>query len=467
MAPAFDPQGLLDVSKLDDRSFAPLPKVLAAYSPTGQDSEPGPLFLHAPEFGDLDALLRARAVDDSLHACFSSLLGGLSAGPAVLMGAFRGLDEQSVAVRMHAPARPKPFGSLPPIYFRVSRSHAGLAVRRGWVAANAAPWLALYTAVYYALIGDAKKFYSREDLGGPDNAAWLVFYGKDSARADYPDAEAEVGSGGGPAKAAPLTSLYAALFAFGSDGAASLDRKLLTEQVFAAATEPTRQVAARYAKDWQRVIAKSPPTKVAALAKVLAAGAALPEAALGAWLSAQSALSADLRACVAQFLELNGALGAKAKTRYSPAARSLWQGISDCLAGGVPVALELDGDVALSDAVQAHALPGGTQAISLTAVRTIELGKGEPERSLRQLLCAARPGMGQQLEVVRGEPWRSLRRARSNKPSYPLDAEQVLEGAVAVHVGAKALALQAPTRAVPNFTLAIPRNRTGPLKWPR
>lgn len=479
MATTIDRDGLLDVSKLQARDYAALPKALAAYKPgpaISPDSEPGALFPRPPEFADLDALLRVRSVDDSLHACFSSLLGGLSSGAQLIMGAFRALDDGSVVVRMHAPARPKPSTSLPPVYFRVPKSLGQLAVQRGFVPANTAPWLMLYAAIYYALIGDPKVFYSRPELGGPDNAAWLVFYGKDSARAlpDPGDKAQEDSPGRGraqgraePSQEKTRRALYAAVFARDENGECDLDLKLLAGQVFAACAPHSPAQGMLYAKTWQSLLRRHPLDKVSSLSTPLAAASPLPEAALRAWLHAHKSLPSDLRESLLWFLELNGGLDAKGRERYSKAARSLWWGVSAYLKNGVPVALELAEKDPLQELLRVSVLPTGTLAVAVLSAASLELGKRDAKRCLRSIGLLARPGLGQALAVVQQTPFSALQRTRAGQLPYPLDAEQALARAIRVHVGAKALALRASSAAEPNFSLDLPRSAAAPLKWPR
>lgn len=472
MAPSFDPNGLLDVTSLGERDYAPLPKPLASFKPGTAAADPGPLFPQTPTFSDLDALLRVRSVDDSLHACFASLLGGLSSGPALVMSAFRALPDQSVVVRVHAPARPKPHASLPPMHVRVPRSHAQLAVERGWVPASAAPWLTLYAAVYYALIGDPVAYYRRTDLGGADNAAWLVFYGKDSARAEPEDSQADAkdeaaGSGQKSQSQAALRDLYAQIFATGKEGVAGVDVRFLAEHVFAGNQVPMRSRGAQYAKQWLAALKKQSPSQSASLAKSLASVAPLPESVLRAWLRSQKSLSSELCETLFLFLELNEVLSAGKTERYSLGARSLWQGIHQLLQDGVPIALELNAGDRIRTRVQATELPGGTIATAVLEAPVVELGKRNDARALRYLGLAARPGAGEKVDVASIKDWRQLRRVPLAKGSCPLDAEQALLRGVRLHVGAKALAILPTPRSEVSFSLDLPQRAGGKIRWPR
>ncbi|HNN95060.1 MAG TPA: hypothetical protein PKI03_22440 [Pseudomonadota bacterium] len=469
MAPSFDPNGLLDVAKLSERDYAPLPKPLAAFKPEKSAGEPGPLFPHAPVFSDLDVLLRVRKIDDSLHACFSSLLGGLSSGPAVVMSAFRALPDQSVVVRMHAPARPKPHASLPPIYIRVPRSHAQLAVDRGWVPANAAPWLTLYAAVYYTLIGDPVAFYERKDLGGADNAAWLVFYGKDSARAESEESESGGAAGGGIKRQSPavLKDLYAQIFGAGKKGVEGIDAHFLVSHAFGGNQIMMRTRGPQYLKQWLAAVRKQAPMKSASLAKPLASATPLPEAALQTWLQSHKNLSPELCEALFLFLELNGVLALGKAERYSAGARSLWQGIHKLLGDGVPVALEIDARDALRKRVDATELSGGTVATSVLTAPMVELGKRNEPRALRYLGLLASAGSAEKVEVVAGKKWQQLLRVAAPKGVCLLDAEQALLRGVRLHVGAKALAILPTPRNQVSFSLDLPQQAGGKISWPR
>lgn len=495
MATTFYPNGLLEVSKLGPRDYAPLPKVLATFKVAVDPADAGPLFRRAPEFSDLDALQRVRSVDSALYACFSSLLSGLSSGPIVIMGAFRALDDQSVVVRMHAPARPKPSSSLPPMYIRVSREHAQLAVQRGWVPANAAPWLMLYAAVYYPLIGDPQKFYARKDLGGPDNAAWLVFYGKDSARAEYDDdQDSEEGkesgagkwsgagkkskngkvSGAGAGSAMPggaevLQSLYAGVFGYDPSGEGEISKKLLTEQVFGA--QASTGMRAADAKLWMKFLKQYPLRRQAPIVKALSTSSPLPEPALLRWMSKAKPLSADMRESLFLFLELNGALKGAKKERYSQAARELWSGIRKLLRDRVPVVLELDAHDDIVPALAGKEISDGLFAVRVLSATTLELpnvrGK-DSKRALRLLGLDSVAGHGETLRVKKeGEGGgKFLEREPSAKPSYVVDIERVLRCARRLHAGANALAILPARRGAPSFSMDLERNLMGKLKWP-
>lgn len=496
MATTFYPNGLLEVSKLGPRDFAPLPKVLATFKVAVDPADAGPLFRRAPEFSDLDALQRVRSVDNALYTCFSSLLSGLSSGPMVIMGSFRALDDQSVVVRMHAPARPKPFSSLPPIYIRVSREHAQLAVQRGWVPANAAPWLILYAAVYYPLIGDPQKFYARKDLGGPDNAAWLVFYGKDSARAEYDndqDSEdgkesgagkrsqagkksrsggaADVGAGSAkPGSPIALKSLYAGVLGYAAEGDREIRKKLLAGQVFGASASTT--MAADEAKLWLKIIKQYPPSKEAPIAKALAASSALPETALLRWMNKAKNLPPDMRDSLFLFLEVNGALKVAKKERYSKAARDLWSGIRKLLRDRVPVVLELDARDDVVPSLERRILSDGTVAVRVLSATTLDLlcpGGKDSKRCLRLLGLEGVAGRGETLRLLssggKGGS-KSLERETSSKPSYAVDIERVLRCARRLHAGANALAILPAKRGAPSFSMDLERNLMGKLKWP-
>jgi hypothetical protein len=461
MATTFYPNGLLEVSKLGPRDFAPLPKVLATFKVAVDPADAGPLFRRAPEFSDLDALQRVRSVDNALYTCFSSLLSGLSAGPMVIMGSFRALDDQSVVVRMHAPARPKPFSSLPPIYIRVSREHAQLAVQRGWVPANAAPWLILYAAVYYPLIGDPQKFYARKDLGGPDNAAWLVFYGKDSARAEYDDdQDSEDGKESGAGKRSQAGKKS-------RSGGAS--KKLLAGQVFGASASTT--MAVDEAKLWLKFIKQYPPSKEAPIAKALAASSALPETALLRWMNKAKNLPPDMRESLFLFLEVNGALKVAKKERYSKAARDLWSGIRKLLRDRVPVVLELDARDDVVPSLERKILSDGTVAVRVLSATTLDLlspGGKDSKRCLRLLGLEGVAGRGETLRLSSGGKGgsKSLERETSSKPSYAVDIERVLRCARRLHAGANALAILPAKRGAPSFSMDLERNLMGKLKWP-
>ena len=476
MAQTSHRNGLLDVSKLRDRDYAALPALLADYKPTSDKTDAAPLFGKPPKLSDIDSLLRVRAVDDSLHACFASLLSGLSSGPAVIMGAFFAQDDQTVVLRMHAPARPKPFASLPPIYYRVPRSHAQLAVQNQWVTAQAPLWLSLYAAVYYSLIGKPADFYRRRDLGGPDNAAWLVFYGKDSARAEDADSADESSNSrsgrkaGASADPGQTKALRTQVLAVGSEGVDALDERFLAEQVFAATAQPGKAEPSRRAKAWIDLLKKQSLNKDSTLDKLLKSDDPLPEQALRTWLRANKRLPTDLADVpdsVLLFLELNGVVTGQGRERYSAGARSLWKEVRDLLKSGVPVVLELDDDDPLTQALQHTPLESGTIAVAVVDATAVDVIEKVGKRRLRFFGLAAKPGSGRIVRVAQPGSWWTLGRVPSRKHPYPVDVEQLFEQAVRLHVGSKAQALLASSNDVPSFSLDLPRRPGGKLTWPR
>ena len=479
MAQTFHPNGLLDVSKLRERDYAPLPADLARYKPATNKEDAAPLFARPPKLSDIDSLLRVHAVDDSLHACFASLLSGLSSGPAVIMGAFFAQEDQTVVLRMHAPARPKPFGSLPPIYFCVPRSHAQLAVQKQWVTAQAPLWLALYAAVYYSLIGKPADFYRRRDLGGPDNAAWLVFYGKDSARAEDADSSDESSDSrngkkaGTSADPGQTKALRAKVLAVGSEGTDALDERFLAEQVFVATAQPGKAVPTKRAKLWIDLLKKQAPNKDATLSKLLASDDRIPEHALRAWLRAHKSLpadaadAADVVDSILLFLELNGAINGQGRERYSAGARSLWKEVRSLVGSGVPVVLELDADDRLAEALKHTPLDSGTIAVSVVDATAVDVIEKDGKRRLRFFGLAAKPGSGRIVRVAQPSSWWTLCRTPSRKHPYPVDVEQLFVRAVRLHVGSKGQALLASSKDVPSFSLDLPRRAGGKLTWPR
>lgn len=466
MTASSSPDGLLDLTRVKRSQYAALPKALAAFRVEAGE-RPGPaLFERPPEHADTAALLGAKPVDPMLHACFSSLLNGLSSGPAQVMGLFRSEGPDKVVVRLYEPKRPQPMEPLRPVYFRVQRGHAELAVGKKWVAPGAPQWLALFAAIYYAYIGDARAFYGRKDLGGAENAAWLVLFGKDSGRADYgpaDKAQAEKGRGRESGRAGSGTAGDDAELLMRVLGTAEgpFDTKLLTDSLFA--TE--EGLAQKLAKQWQSSLSRKAFVPATGLRSGLAPAMVGKEAELRRWLGGLRGLSEDLIGLVLLFLEANQITSAKGKERYARGARTLWEGVQSALRQRIPVALELSpGDAALPELLGKNGQDGSRTSEVVDACALELPGQGK-ERALRYLALHAQEGPGRRFRFQDNDGVSSLIKEPHKKGAYWLELDQIMTRASRLFVGGAAIAALAPRASGPSFTVTLPGRRDGGIIW--
>lgn len=465
MTASFSPDGLLDLTRVKRSQYAALPKALAAFRVDGKG--PGtPLFERPPEHADTAALLGAKPVDPMLHACFSSILNGLSSGPAQVLGLFRCEGPDKVVVRLYEPKRPQPMEPLRPLYFRVQRGQAELAVAKKWVAPGAPAWLALFAAVYYAYIGDARAFYGRKDLGGAENAAWLVLFGKDSSRADYgPEDKAQQEKGRGK------ESGRAGGGVAGEDGEllrrvlgtteGPFDTKLLTDSVFA--TE--EGLAQKLARQWQSGMSRKAFVPSTGLRSGLAPAMVGKEAELRRWLRDQRGLSEDLTGLVLLFLEANQITSAKGKERYARGARTLWEGVQSALRQRIPVALELGpGDAALPELLGKNS-QDEVRTFEVVDACALELPGQGKERALRYLALHTQDGPGRRFRFQENDGVSSLVKEPHKKGAYWLELDHIMARASRLFVGGEAVAALAPRAGGPSFTVKLPGRRDGGIIW--
>lgn len=469
MAPAFDPNGLLDISRLKRTDYAKLPKRLSAFkAPHAPAGEQG-LFARPPEFGDLLALGDARPVDDSLRLALESLLGGLSSGPGVIMGLFRCVNREDVVVRLYEPQKPEPDSMPKPCYFQVQRGHGQLAIKQGWVGKDAPLWLSLYVAVYYSFIDDRRAFYQRRDLGGADNAAWLVLYGKDSQRANYKrdtdkesarkkeagDDEADEPGVSGPGSTKLLGRI------FGSQGTGA-DSKPLAPYVFLrerGSVDPRD-------KQWSAFLAKTPLDPKTKLPKSLPADALRSARELRVWLAKQSGLSDDAIDAVLFFLEINQCIFTKGEERYLHGAKTVWDGISGVLRSREPVAIELaENDPLVSELKRWGG--NGEPYLAVQALAKLELPSKEKSRTLRYLVLDVFNAPGREFAIKKTEGVRHLAFAPAKKEGYWLELDQVLRRAERILVGVDAMVALSRQFRTSSFTVELPRRPGGKIVWPK
>lgn len=466
MTASFSPDGLLDLTRVKRAQYAALPKALSSFRIAAGEPPGKPLFETPPEHADTSALLGARPVDPMLHACFASILNGLSSGPAQVMGLFRCEGPDKVVVRLYEPKRPQPMEPLRPLYFRVQRGHAELAVAKKWVAPGAPAWLALFASVYYAYIGDVRAFYGRKDLGGTENAAWLVLFGKDSSRADYgPEDKAKKGGGRGK------ESGRAGSGASGGDPEllrrvlgtteGAFDTKLLTDCLFA--TEDG--LAPKLARQWQSSMTRKAFVPSTGLRSGLAPAMVGKEAELRRWLLGLRGLPEDLIGHVLLFLEVNQITSARGKERYARGARTLWEGVQSARRQRIPVALELSpGDPALAELLGKNGQEE-SRTFEVMDACALELPGQGKERALRYLALVAQEGPGRRFRIQEDDDVSSLVKEPHKKGAYWLELDQVMTRARRLFVGGAAVAALAPRASGPSFTVALPGRRDGGIIW--
>lgn len=466
MAASFAPEGLLDLTSVKRPQYVALPRALSAFRLGPSGPHGGALFDRIPEHADAAALLGAKPVDPMLYACFSSLLNGLSSGAAQVMGLFRCEGPDKVVLRLYEPKRPQPMEPLRPLYFRVQRGHAELAVEKKWVAAGAPTWLALFAAVYYAYIGDVRAFYGRKELGGPENAAWLVLCGKDSSRADYgalDKAQKEEGRGRSSDRAGSGTADEGAelLRRVLGTSEGSFDTELLTGSLFA--TE--EGLAPKLAKQWQASMSRKVFVPSTGLRSGLAPAMVGKEPELRRWLYGLRGLPEDLIGLVLLFLEANQITSAKGKERYAKGARTLWQGVHGARRQRVPVAIELSpGDAALAELLGKSG-QDGVCTFEVVDACALELPGQGKERALRYLALHTPEGPGRRFRFQENDGVSSLVKEPHKKGAYWLELDQVMTRASRLFVGGAAVSALASRASGPSFTVKLPGRRDGGIIW--
>lgn len=457
MPTPFDPAGLLDLSKAKRTDFVELPKVLAAYKPKRESDKENVLFDAPPEHTDLESLKAAKPFDPSLFYSFSSLLGGLPSGPAVVMGLFRCQGREQVVVRLFDPQRPQDGVPLSPMYFLLHRGHAQLAKDKQWVSQDAPLWLALYAAAYYSMIEDRKAFYRREDLGGPDNAAWLVLYGKDSSRAKYPKEEAQgEGEEGGDGTRALLHQVL---------GCHSELPNLELYQDALSILDP--KVQKKYSKAWQAFLDKRPYVPSSGLRTGLRATSMQLCSMMDAWLRSKPGLCEEQISLLLWYLEANGAIAEKGKQRYHKGARSLWQGVQQTLVKRTPCALTVRKDSPLLAVLpdrksKEEEEEDAGRTWEVVSVGALDLPpKKEESRRLLFVGIADRSGSGRKFvwEETDKESQRfKLQTKPSKKGEFWIELDQIMTEVDRIHVGAAAKVALASQGDGQTFVLSGERN---------
>lgn len=462
MPTAFDPAGLLDLSRAKRTAFYDLPKGLGAYRPKRDSVEHNVLFAEPPSFEDLTALKEAKPFDPSLYYCFGSLLGGLPSGPAVVMGMFRCQGKEEVVLRLYGPQRPSEGQPLSARYYVLSRGHAQLAKDKQWVSKDAPLWLALYAAAYYSLIEDRKTFYRRQDLGGADNAAWLVLYGKDSSRAKYPKEEEDSGAGGsdGGSGSGGSGSLLAQVMG-NEDGAVNLDLYRNSMTMLDA------KVQKKYCKAWESFLDKLPYVPATGLRMGLRPAAVQSCSAMDKWLRSKPGLTDEQIGLLLLYLEANGAIAEAGKQRYHKGERALWEGVRQTLLRRSPCALTVRKDSPLlavlpdrKDKEEEESDAGRTWEV--VAVGSLDLPAGKEEaRQLRYVAVLDRSGGGRKFVWEPIDKERAQHRLAvkpSKKGEFWIELDQIMTEVDRIYVGTAATVALANLEDGKTFVLSGERN---------
>ncbi len=455
MATRIDPMGSLDLSGVSAKEYSDLTSTLTTAHPGSK--APAALFQQAPAYSDLSALAAARPVDPYLYAALESLLGGISSGPALLCSLFRVIDEHQVVVRLFFPIRPPADDEeerpARPLYFRLKRSQAVAAEHNKWVGAGAAEWIALLAAVYYTYIGDRKAYYGRTELGGGDNAAWLLLFGKDSSRApprqstDDKQKEPTITS----TATGDRTEVFHKLLGV-PDGMVDLD--FCASQIFDE-DRSNRPLSKQWQK-WVTQIKIHPQTK---LRGSLTIDAACKHKEFSKWLHKERrGLPTEIISRLLIMLEGNGLLVGEKAQRYSNQRLLLWKRISKALAQKSVVAIEPKKDAA--DFIRlVRGSPALVEIVGLKVLPLPSLPKSE-ERALRYVILRAPKGSK---EGNRKFVWEQrdgvqvLSEQPNPKPQHWLELDAVFRQGVRVIGGpsAKAALAQAAEKTDKDFEISL------------
>lgn len=433
MALRMDPLGTLDLSGIPAKDLSDLTIKQTAKDP-GQPppaSAKAPLFPEPPSYGDLSGLAEAQPVDPYLYAALESLLGGLSSGPGRICELFRVIDRQRVVVRLFYPIRPPADDEEPrppqPLYFRLLRGQATVAKQNKWVGEGAAEWIALLATAYYSYIGDRKTFYARKDLGGPNNAAWLMLFGKDSSLAPPKEGqEKEKKSKTSPRLAADRTAVVGKLLG-APEGDVDLD--FCANQIFSE-DKSNRSLSKQWQK-WVSQIKIHPQTK---LRGSLTIDGSSKHQELRKWLEKErSGLSPEIISRILLIFEANGLVAGDASQRYTKPQLALWTRLRKALDQRLTIALERKEESPLL----ARLAPGGSCCLELVDLKLLPL-PAVPKKEQRALRYVVLRTAKADKERSRKYTWEErngmqvLSAGAHSRPLYWLELDEVFRHGVRV-----------------------------------
>ena len=467
MADKLDHQGLLELSKLKRSDFQPLPKCLQVRAAAAAEDQ-GPLFPSPPVFEDVAALLTGKPQDYPLYHALSSLLNGLSSGPMQVMGMFRAVKDDAAVIRLYHAQRPQPETPAQPLYYLLPRGVATLARSRKWVGDAAPTWLALLAALFHGYQDeDPAAFYARKDLGGAENAAWLLLFGKDSSRAKYKAREKDKGDRSGtPEKengkgdsASTAANLPARILGLESG---AVDAALCTEVVFAGALDEGQ--AKRYTKTWQQWLKSVGyiPASKSRRGQDEKTTSELPS--LQKWLLARKGLPAALvwRLCV--FLEANGLLKVADKPRYAEGALVLHAGLTDAIEQRIPVALTLTDRGWQSLHPDSASLPEGAVEVVGTQSLLLPLDKKQPPILYVELALPEHKGTRTRWQERQG--YQVLTEEKHKRGRHWVELGLLMQQSGQLLLGSSARAVLQPKRDLGGGLITLTGRVAQKITWP-
>ncbi len=469
MADKLEEQGLLELSKIKRSDYQPLPKCLQVRAAAAAEDQ-GPLFPSQPAFEDAAALLTGKPPDYPLYHALSSLLNGLSSGPMQVMGMFRAVKDEAAVIRLYHAQRPQPEAPAQPLYFLLPRGVAALARSRKWVGDSAPTWLALLAALFHGYQDeDPATFYARKDLGGAENAAWLLLFGKDSSRAKYKEKDKDKdkgGKNGTPAKengkgdaASTAANLPARILGLESG---AVDAVLCTEVVFAGALDEGQ--AKRYTKTWQQWLKSVGyiPASKSRRGQDEKTTSELPS--LQKWLLARKGLPAALvwRLCV--FLEANGLLKVADKPRYAEGALVLHAGLTDAIEQRIPVALTLTDRGWQSLHPDSASLPEGAVEVVGTQSLLLPLVKKQPPILYVELALPEHKGTRSRWRERQG--YQVLTEEKHKRGRHWVELGLLMQQSGQLLLGSSARAVLQPKRDLGGGLITLTGRVAQKITWP-
>lgn len=463
MADKLAQQGLLVLPKIKRSDYQPLPKGLHARAAAAAKDQ-GPLFPSPPAFEDVAELLTGKPPDYPLYHALSSLLNGLSSGPAQVMGLFRALTDEAVVIRLYQAQRPQPETPAQPLYFLLPRGVAALARSRKWVGDSTPTWLALLAALFHGYQDeDPAAFYARKDLGGAENAAWLLLFGKDSSRAKYRDKGDKKstpakgnGKGGATSTAEDLPARVLGL------ESGEVDAGLCTEVVFAGALDEGQ--AKRFTQTWQQWLKSVGyiPASKSRKGQDTKTTSELPH--LKKWLLSRKGLPAALmwRLCI--FWEANSLLKLLDKPRYAEGALALHAGLTNAIEQRIPVAITLTDRGWHSLLPDFASLPKGAVELVGTQSMPFPLDKKQPPLLFVELAIPEHKGTRARWQERKG--YQVLAEEKHSNGPHWVELGLLMQQSGQILLGSSAQAVLPPKRDLGGGVIALTGHAAQKLTWP-
>lgn len=467
MADKLEEQGLLELSKIKRSDYQPLPKCLQVRAAAAAEDQ-GPLFSSQPAFEDVAALLTGKPPDYPLYHALSSLLNGLSSGPVQVMGMFRAVKDEAAVIRLYHAQRPQPEAPAQPLYFLLPRGVAALARSRKWVGDSAPTWLALLAALFHGYQDeDPATFYARKDLGGADNAAWLLLFGKDSSRAKYKERDKDKGDKSGtPGKengkedtASTAASLPVRVLGLESG---EVDAALCTDVVFAGALDAGQAI--RFTKTWQqwlKSVGYIPASKSRRGQDERTTSELLS---LQKWLLARKGLPAALVWRLCAFFEANGLLKVPDKPRYAEGALTLHAGLTDAIEQRIPVA------ITLTDRGWQSLLPDSAsppkEAVEVVGTQSLPLPLGKKQPPILYVELAIPEHKGTRARWQERQGYQVLTEEKHKRGRHWVELGLLMQQSGQLLLGSSARAVLQPKRDLGGGLIALTGRAAQKITWP-